>query len=992
MTTQCLPPERVSALGIKLLLLGIGFGVLLSARVSIKPATPVVVAAGTALRFKANTAVRWSLAAGSVGTIDPDGTYHAPASIHVNNSMAGCQILPNDHVFNTRIDSLPVHPKSKTWMSQIPVTPLYYDPSFGINIADAQTPKHSMHFFYGPQNDGVYELVQWPFLKRESGVFSAALSDVDRHVLTVDRDSCNVFELYNNYDPGTNTQCPSCTAQGGVRYSSLSSALPHGATDAAGLLLAPLTLHLEEVRSGAIRHALRVTLQNSKISPSLVWPATANAGAWGMIPYGTRFRLKRDFDISRFSPLAKVLLTQLKEYGVLLADGGANWEVDVSTDVTEDAAVLSAFGEVSGSQVSSSMEIVDESALMSSAASGEVKPENGYVKPDSYAEVIATDLKNPSSSARARITLQGVTIGFPNPAIWIQSGVTQKLVAWVNGTADKGLRWSMSPRLGTLASDGVYSAPTVKRPTTIEVTATSTADTSSSAHVAVTILPAGPIRIKVGNATGAPGAPNRFAPDYGPDSSGNMWWREQAGEFSAGAVEDGWYGGGWPSIRDIPLYYTSRYSQGDMVYRFSVPNGRYKITLLFARTACPAGTTYDTKLVVPIKLEAQGEIIAQNYDWGSSIRHLCRTPASVQIPAEVTKQDLYFALRRVTSRGLAPDPVLNGFLIEPDNSGPHLAIDPSYPTKLTIGNRVQLNAVGWYMGNAVSWSIVKGPGSITRTGLYTAPSVPPATNQEIVVEAKSTVDPAKNAIAKMEFEFGSLQVSPSSTTIARSLSQQMEATLDGTKYSNVTWSVAPPVGTINSSGLYTAPNTLSRDTQITVKAQSRDDTNKTSTAAILVKAVPDPIRIICGDSAFRDAHGNLWSSDYNYSGGTATYQNRVPIAGASPDMQKLYQSSRYRYANESFSYIFPLPPGRYSVTLKFADYTYDTPGHYSFDVRLNGKAVLTNFDPDTVHGTKTAVDKEFETTVTNKQLKIDFFSHVGAAFINGIQILYLGPA
>ncbi len=120
------------------------------------------------------------------------------------------------------------------------------------------------------------------------------------------------------------------------------------------------------------------------------------------------------------------------------------------------------------------------------------------------------------------------------------------------------------------------------------------------------------------------------------------------------------------------------------------------------------------------------------------------------------------------------------------------------------------------------------------------------------------------------------------------------------------------------------------------------------------------------------------------------YGDNVPIARASADMLRLYQSSRYRYTNENFSYQFAVPNGRYAVTLKFADYTYKEPGHYDFDVLLNGSKVLEDFDFDSVYGPRTAVDKRFETTVTNKALTIDFIGHKGGAFVNGLEIVYLG--
>ena len=45
-----------------------------------------------------------------------------------------------------------------------------------------------------------------------------------------------------------------------------------------------------------------------------------------------RFRLKADFDISRFSPEVQAILKGLKRYGMLVADNGIEWAISVAPD------------------------------------------------------------------------------------------------------------------------------------------------------------------------------------------------------------------------------------------------------------------------------------------------------------------------------------------------------------------------------------------------------------------------------------------------------------------------------------------------------------------------------------------------------------------------------------------------------------------------------------------------------------------------------------
>ena len=261
----------------------------LMGQVVITPATPPAVNQGGTFHFTANAPVVWSMAPGSAGNIDPDGTYHAPAQVKAKQSLGGCQIFPNNHIYNTRVDSLPVHPNSAAWMALIPSNARPgYSPSWALNVTNNGTASLPMHFLYTPSNDGSFQFLDWPDLKRENGYFSSPLAEVDRHVVGINRDSCKLTEVYNNYPAGTQCGCPTCTAQSGVNYPALSFGLAaNGSVDAAGMYLLPLSLRLEEVKSGAVNHALRFTLTNGILSGNHVWPATSHTTyPWGRSPTG----------------------------------------------------------------------------------------------------------------------------------------------------------------------------------------------------------------------------------------------------------------------------------------------------------------------------------------------------------------------------------------------------------------------------------------------------------------------------------------------------------------------------------------------------------------------------------------------------------------------------------------------------------------------------------------------------------------------------------
>ncbi len=78
-------------------------------------------------------------------------------------------------------------------------------------------------------------------------------------------------------------------------------------------------------------------------------------------------------------------------------------------------------------------------------------------------------------------------------------------------------------------------------------------------------------------------------------------------------------------------------------------------------------------------------------------------------------------------------------------------------------------------------------------------------------------------------------VSPSTASVIAGQTQQFTAAVSGALNSSVTWSVScsnSSCGSINSSGLYTAPSPIPSSTTVTVRATSQEDTNIVGTATV----------------------------------------------------------------------------------------------------------------------------------------------------------------
>jgi len=79
-------------------------------------------------------------------------------------------------------------------------------------------------------------------------------------------------------------------------------------------------------------------------------------------------------------------------------------------------------------------------------------------------------------------------------------------------------------------------------------------------------------------------------------------------------------------------------------------------------------------------------------------------------------------------------------------------------------------------------------------------------------------------------------MSPSAVTLRPGEAQQLQAVAMHPLDRSVSWSLAPPVGTISSGGLYTAPATVSGTQTVTVRATSVAEPAASATASITLKA------------------------------------------------------------------------------------------------------------------------------------------------------------
>jgi hypothetical protein len=261
-----------------------------------------------------------------------------------------CRLPPRGFTLERRVDRLPVAPDSSAIVASIgsaaPVhadfgSGLYQGRPIGIpfDVVSRRTRRVRVRFTYADESDRVgYPIPRQVHIEGGS----------DRHALLLDRSSCRLYELF--------------ALQHGARgWSAGSGAVwdlrrprprPAGWTsaDAAGLPILPLLARYDEVRRGAIRHALRITVPRSR--SAFVFPARHEAGIGddpALPRMGERLRLKASVNISGLPRQARIVAAALKRYGAIVADNGSPWFITGAPNRGWSNDQLHALGRLRGS-------------------------------------------------------------------------------------------------------------------------------------------------------------------------------------------------------------------------------------------------------------------------------------------------------------------------------------------------------------------------------------------------------------------------------------------------------------------------------------------------------------------------------------------------------------------------------------------------------------------------------------------------------------------
>jgi hypothetical protein len=225
--------------------------------------------------------------------------------------VAGCQVFPASSVWNKPVGAFPKHKRSAKIVKAIGAGK-YLHADFGsvewdggpigipITVVDSSQPTSSVDFLYDDESDpGPYPIPSDVAIEGGPG------ADGDRHAIILERDSCTLYELLDLWP------APWEAGSGAIWDLDSNALRPRGWTsaDAAGLPILPGLARYDEVASGAIKHALRFTVERSR--RAYIYPARHFASSStnrNLPPMGLRLRLRSSFRVSSFPYQARVIL------------------------------------------------------------------------------------------------------------------------------------------------------------------------------------------------------------------------------------------------------------------------------------------------------------------------------------------------------------------------------------------------------------------------------------------------------------------------------------------------------------------------------------------------------------------------------------------------------------------------------------------------------------------------------------------------------------
>ncbi|HKD08908.1 MAG TPA: hypothetical protein VKB79_23600 [Bryobacteraceae bacterium] len=350
--------------------------------------------------------------------------------------------------------------------------------------------------------------------------------------------------------------------------------------------------------------------------------------------------------------------------------------------------------------------------------------------------VTLTAQSNSTPSVTASQTLQlnpPVTLSLNAPSGPLFPSGTQTFNAAIVDTTNSGVTWSLNPNSGTLAANGtsaVYTAPsTIPSQASVTITVKSKAKTTVTASQTVQLNPAVTLSL---NAPSGPlfasGTQAFTATIADPTNSGVTWSvSPKVGTLTINGTSAVYTApASIPSSQNVTITVTSNAQTTVKASQTIQLNPQVTLTLNPpTATVPPSGTQTLTATI--------GNTTNQGITWSVSPTNFgalttSGTTAVYTAPSTVSSQTTV----TVTAQSNAQPSVTDSTII---TVNPHisLSLNPGTVTLDPMGTQQFIATVQGTTNTGVTWLLQPNLGTITPSGLYTAPSSLPANVQQTVI-------------------------------------------------------------------------------------------------------------------------------------------------------------------------------------------------------------------------------------------------------------------
>jgi hypothetical protein len=183
--------------------------------------------------------------------------------------------------------------------------------------------------------------------------------------------------------------------------------------------------------------------------------------------------------------------------------------------------------------------------------------------------------------------------------------------------------------------------------------------------------------------------------------------------------------------------------------------------------------------------------------------------------------------------------VVNSSVVVPVTVDPPINVTPAQAALTASQSRIFVAQITGLSNNAVTWQLSPPVGSVGANGTYTAP-VSLDSQQTVTLIATSVADSTQTASATITLlSTASVTVLPAWAVLYPEEPQQFTATTSNAGTAGVTWSISPSgAGTIDGTGLYTAPASISTTTAVTITATSVASPSISGSTTIYISPQP----------------------------------------------------------------------------------------------------------------------------------------------------------